>query len=56
MEIIKDNAIHVLNTSLAIGYPFVNSVNIGGDNSWYKGNIIDQTGMHVTKTPVFENY
>jgi hypothetical protein len=29
MEIVKLNAIHVLNTSLAIGYPFINNVSIG---------------------------
>jgi hypothetical protein len=33
MEIVKDNAIHVLNTSLAIGYPFVNDVSVGEVNS-----------------------
>jgi hypothetical protein len=33
MEIIRDNAFHVLNSSLAIGFPFSNSISIGGEDT-----------------------
>jgi hypothetical protein len=56
MEIIKENAIHVLNTSLALGYPFTNNISVGDDHSWYKGYMIDYSGAREKRKLILENY
>jgi hypothetical protein len=55
LDIIKDNQLHVLNTSLALGYIFSNSIQAATKSTWFQGFNVKPTNSSTIQ-PVFADY